>query len=101
MYLVNEFNTSKKLYLKGNELEKFRKRKNPRPYKNNIRLIHGLLRSKSVSNSNLGETKNILVNRDLNGSLNIWHKARCIIENKKIPKYLQRISRASSALLLK
>jgi len=35
------------------ENEKFRKRQNPRPWKTNIVKYHGLLRSKSVPNSEL------------------------------------------------
>jgi hypothetical protein len=88
VYLVDEYMTSKKLYRKGCEMEKFRKRGNPRPYKNNIQKVHGLLRSKSGKNKSV--QKNIIVNRDLNGSLNIQLKAYCTIFNKKIPQYMDR-----------
>ncbi len=96
IYLVDEYNTSKKLYKNGGELEKFKIRRNPRPYKNNLRKVHGLLRLKSVHNSKMPK-KTIIVNRDKNGSLNILQKAKCIIRNKQIPKYLHRINRATSA----
>ena len=68
-------------------------------HKSSIKLVHGLLRSKKKIHNNKSLRKNILVNRDLNGSLNIRQKAICIINNKKIPTYLdKKFSRASSAL---
>ena len=70
------------------ENEKFRKRQNPRPWKTNIVKYHGLLRSKSVPNSELD--KQILVNRDVNGSLNIRMIALCHINKKKIPTEFSR-----------
>ena len=63
LYLVNEYNTSKKMYETGEDLEKFRKRESPRPYKKGtIRLVHGLLRIRSkTSNScdDLTETESM------------------------------------------
>ena len=53
----------------------------------NIRLYHGLLRSKSVPNS---KSKQILVNRDKNGALNILKIAKYHLKNKDRPKYLRR-----------
>ena len=74
-------------------MEKFRKRGNPRPYKDDIRLWHGLLRSKSVNNKNKSvcpDKKEILMNRDLNGSLNIRQIAICHLTNKQLPSHLCR-----------
>ena len=89
LYLVNEFNTSKKSFINGNDMEKFRIRKHPKPWlKNTTKQVHGLLRSKNVTITN--NTKHVLVNRDLNGSMNILEKAKCIINNIQIPKYLCR-----------
>lgn len=83
VYLVDEYKTSKINHYNLQENEKFRKRQNPRPWKTNIVKYHGLLRSKSVPNSELA--KQILVNRDVNGSLNIRMIALCHINKKKIP----------------
>lgn len=97
VYLVDEFRTSKINCFNFQENEKFRKRQNPRPWKTNIVKYHGLLRSKSVPNSKLD--KQILVNRDLNGSLNIRMIGLCHINNKKIPIEFSRkkLNEASSA----
>ena len=85
-YLINEYNTSKKSFIDGTDLEKFRKKVNPKPNKNNIKVIHGLLRSKSVPNNK--SSKAILFNRDFNGAMNILRKAQCIIKKQPIPLYL-------------
>lgn len=91
LYLVNEYNTSKKSFINGQNTEKFRMRTNPRPWKQNeIKQVHGLLRAINVTgNNNPGY---VLLNRDLNGSMNILKKAQCIINNIPIPKYLCRNS---------
>ena len=87
-FLVNEYNTSCRSFLEGKKTKKFRKRINPRPWKHNICKSHGLLRFKSVT---LDEpSKHILVNRNFNGSMNIWKKAKCILNNEELPKYLCR-----------
>ena len=88
VFLVDEYNTSKINFFNGQENEKFRLRKNPRPWKDDIKEVHGLLRSKSATGSN--PIKPILVNRDLNGSLNIRKKALCVIMNEEIPENLLR-----------
>lgn len=87
VFLVDEYNTSKMNYYSHRENEKFRRRINPRPWKTDIRLYHGLLRSKSVPN---GKSKQILVNRDKNGALNILKIAKYHLKNKERPKYLRR-----------
>jgi nitrogen regulatory protein PII len=87
VYLVNEYNTSRKSFIDGAEMEKFRKRKNPNPEKNGEDiLVHGLLRSKNGNEL----CKNILMNRNFNGSMNILKKGECTLKNKEIPKYLTR-----------
>jgi len=94
LYLVDEYNTSKYMYQTGEELEKFRKRESPKPYKKNIQLVHGLLRIKSETsnscNNNEEFNKTTLINRDLNGSLNIRLKGMSIIKGQRIPSYLER-----------
>ena len=87
VFLVDEYNTSKMNYYNHQENEKFRKRINPRPWKTDICLYHGLLRSKSVPE---GKSKQILVNRDKNGALNILKIAKHHLKNKERPKYLRR-----------
>ena len=70
------------------QVKYIRKRQNPRSWKTNIVKYHGLLHSKSVPNSELD--KQILVNRDVNGSLNIRMIALCHINKKKIPTEFSR-----------
>lgn len=86
LYLVNEYNTSKKSFIDGSNLETFLKRKDNKT--NNIRKVHGLLRSETVPNNKL--CKCVLLNRDLNGSMNILKKGNCILNDLPIPKYLCR-----------
>jgi len=96
--LVDEYNTSKYMNGTGELLEKFRKRKSPKPYKkeDQEQLVHGLLRITSeTSNSckdckDTQQNKTTLINRDLNGALNILTKGKCIIRNQEIPTYLER-----------
>jgi hypothetical protein len=110
LYLVNEFNTSQKMYETGEQLEKFRKRESSRPYKKGtVKTVHGLLRIKSETSnscSNLMESNNVenvipenstkaikkttIINRDLNGALNIRLKGICQIKNEQIPEYFKR-----------
>ena len=91
VFLVDEYNTSKTCHFNGNETEKFRKRVNPRSWKNDIRLIHSLLRSKSVPDNK--SEKSILIERDINASLNIRTKAVCILKNINIPEKLKNLIR--------
>ena len=53
--------------------------------------MHGLLRSKSVPNNK--SKKSILIERDINASLNIRTKAICILKNINIPKKLENLIR--------
>ena len=126
VYLINEYNTSKRSFIDGTEMENFRKRGNKRlkhrmkktlkkeqkkkfeidlsldieteikmvtnrKKENNskkyiVKLCHGLLRSKNVHKNK--SDKSVLMNRDFNGSMNILNKAKCLIENKDIPTWL-------------
>ena len=92
VYLVDEYNTSKYMYMTGEPLEKFRKRKSPKPYKKDKgeQLVHGLLRTKSKTSDQEAKSETILVNRDKVGSSNILHKGRNVIYGRDIPKYLER-----------
>ena len=89
LYLIDEYNTSARHYLSGDQLETFRKRKNPRPYRHDSRKINGLLRTKSEK-SGRNNKRAIIINRDLNASLNILLKATSIIKGQQIPDYMSR-----------
>jgi len=81
-YLVDEFRTSCKCSkCDGGSCEKFMIRENPKPYKNNLRLVHGLISCKSCSN---------VWNRDCNGSKNIYKIAFNSIHSMNRPNYLCR-----------
>jgi hypothetical protein len=100
LYLVNEYNTSCKLYETGEELAKIRKDKDGR-------YVHRLLGSKilkrSIARENMGLSKDpfivyhmecgyrpTIIHRDLNGSLNIRYKGWCIVNGFEIPEYMKR-----------
>ena len=89
--LVNEYNTSKKLFNGGNELDKFLKIK----LHDKIRKCHGLLRSKSAIKGKSGPEYQI-VNRDINGALNIRLKGECELLKKEVPNYLKPQTQNSS-----
>ena len=80
-YLVDEFRTSCKCANCGNDCCKFMTRESPKPYRNNIQLVHGLLGCKTC----IG-----FWNRDCNGAVNIWKIIKNTILGKDRPKYLQR-----------
>ena len=88
VFLVDEHKTSKMNFFTQTENEKFRERLNPRPWRKDIRKIHGLLRSKCDPNNR--PVKTVLVNRDLNASLNIRKIAVNAILNLARPTYLSR-----------
>jgi len=82
VFLVDEFRTSCRCSkCDGGVCEKFMVRKNPRPNKDDIRLVHGLLRCKSGCGS---------WNRDRNGSSNIYKIAENAINSMDRPSYLCR-----------
>ena len=56
-------------------------RENPKPYRNNSRLVHGLLRCKNECG---------LWNRDINGATNIYKIVKNQINGKERPLYLSR-----------
>jgi hypothetical protein len=82
VFLVDEFRTSCKCSnCEGGICEKFRIRQHPNKQKDEIRLIHGLLRCKSGCG---------LWNRDRNGSSNIYRIANNAINKLERPSYLCR-----------
>ena len=89
LYLVDEFRTSCKSFINGNNAETFLSKRNPRPFREGTIKCHGLLRSKICTNEKSSD-KYVLLNRDFNGAMNILEKGRCIIKNKQIPSYLKR-----------
>ena len=82
VYLVDEFRTSCKCSnCDGGICEKFMVRKHPNKKKDEMRLVHGLLRCKSGCG---------LWNRDRNGSSNIYKIAKQAINKLERPSYLCR-----------
>jgi len=80
--LVDEFRTSCRCSkCEGGICEKFLPRMNPKPKKEDIRLVHGLLRCKSGCGT---------WNRDRNSASNIYKIASNAIYNKARPSYLCR-----------
>jgi hypothetical protein len=91
VYLVDEFRTSCKCSnCDGGVCEKYMVRKNPKPNKDEMRLVHGLLRCKS----GCGEW-----NRDRNGSSNIYKIAYQAIHNLERPTYLCRENKSNQVVL--
>ena len=84
VYLVDEFRSSCKCSkCDGRVWEKFMVRRNPRPNKDDMQLVHGLLRYKSGCGS---------WNRDSNGSSNIYKIAHQAIYGLERSCYLCRTS---------
>ena len=82
IYLVDEFRTSCKCSkCEGGECNKFQIRENPKPYKFNLNLVHGLIACKKCSN---------VWNRDCNGAKNIHKITYNAINGKERPSYLCR-----------
>jgi hypothetical protein len=79
LYLVNEYNTSCKLNKTGESLVCCRKTRTPLALK--------MLTDKKVEIKSKFKSAEI-ISRDLNGSLNIWLKGKCILERKEIPLYM-------------
>ena len=91
VFLVDEFRSSCKCSrCNGGVCEKFRLRENPRPNKDDMRLVHGLLRCKN----GCGEW-----NRDRNGSSNIYKIAYQTIHKLERPSYLCRETKSNQAIL--
>lgn len=81
VYLVDEYGTSCRCSVCGGECETFRKRENPRPYKEGTITVHGLLSCKNCK---------VLWNRDENSSNNIYMIAKHAINGLERPLHLQR-----------
>jgi hypothetical protein len=82
VYLIDEFRTSCKCTnCEGGECKKFITRVNPKPYKSNLRLVHGVLSCKNCST---------VWNRDCNGATNIYKIAYNSINSIERPSYLCR-----------
>lgn len=91
VYLVDEFRTSCKCSkCDGGACEKILVRENPKPKKDDMRLVHGLLRCKSGCG---------LWNRDRNGSSNIYKISYQAIHNLERPSYLCREIKSNQAVL--
>jgi hypothetical protein len=87
-FLVDEYRTSCKCCnCEGGDCEKFMIRKNPKPWKHNNALVHGLLRCKSGCG---------LWNRDVNGAKNIYKIAYNHINGLKRPLYLCRSNQSDT-----
>ena len=106
MYLVDEYNTSKRLIGKGDELFKFRKDKSG----NSVHrvLTTALIKEYSERKFQIMSHPNklirdliecgeypIIINRDLNGSLNIRWKGMMIIFGLPEPDYMNRSKRVN------
>ena len=110
MLLNGKVLKSYRMFDNGVKMETFKKAPNPKSLKirgkNGKAIItrHGLLRSNICTNmtNNASSKEDVfthtLMNRNLNGSLNILLKGKCIIHGKKIPKYLQRPKRVEQPI---
>ena len=82
LYLVDEFRTSCKCSkCDGGNCKNFMVRKNPKPKKDNLILVHGLLSCKNCSN---------IWNRDTNSASNIYKISKNAINKVVRPNYLCR-----------
>ena len=82
LYLVDEFRTSKMCSkCEEGECEKFIRRRNPRPFRKDVILVHGVVRCKNCQ---------AVWNRDVNAATNIYRIAKRAIEGKERPEYLSR-----------
>jgi hypothetical protein len=88
VHLVNEAYTSKRLYDDGRELIKCRNKRTPLALK--MLTEEEMESKKSISKYNVWKSKSPeIISRDLNGSLNILLKGKCIINKEDIPEYLK------------
>ena len=84
VYLVDEFKSScmcSKCENNNGRCETFKTRPNPKPHKDNIIPVHGLLKCKTCKT---------MWNRDVNSATNIYRIAKNAILQKARPKYLCR-----------
>ena len=84
-YLVYEYRTSCKCTkYEGGSCEKFMVRENPKPYRNNLLLVYGLLGCNNCAN---------IWNRDYNGATNIYKISFNSINKKDRPNiYVETIN---------
>lgn len=89
--MVDEYNTSKRMYGLGDEMERFKKlvKKDKKGNPLETVLVHGLIRNKLTND--IPGIKTELMNRDLNGSLNIRQKGIQLFYDAPIPGYLSRV----------
>ena len=101
VYLVDEYNSSKKMLVSGVPMEKFKRVQN-KEYLKELKeqgesdkpktiLVHGLLRSQPTEHSPC--QKIVTMNRNVLGSLNIREKGLCHLNNRPIPEHLDRKKR--------
>jgi len=95
IYLVDEFRTSCKCSnCDGGDCIKSTIRPNPRPYNDNLILLHTLIHCKNVECG-------VWWNRDCNGAKNIYKIAENAIKRKERPTYLCREKSNSQTLITK
>ena len=87
LYLVNEYNTSCRMYKSGEKMFECRNKRTPLALKMLTETKDCNLNNKTKNEEKEFEQINI-ISRDLNGSLNILLKGRCILEGKEIPRYM-------------
>jgi len=96
-YIVNEANTSKYLYNDGRELIQCRGTRTPMAIK--MLTINKMGSRHTAKRYNSWKSKSPeIISRDLNGSLNILLKAKCIILNKELPEYLKMRQRIKTPM---
>jgi hypothetical protein len=89
LFMVDEFRTSCKSFIDGEDAKTFLVKENPRPFRKGNIICHGLLRAKLFTSVKTDDNY-VLFNRDFNGAMNILKKGKCILNGEKIPDYLSR-----------
>ena len=93
VYLVDEFRTSCKCSkCEEGKCDKFITRPNPRPYRDNLSIVHGLLRCKTCEG---------VWNRDCNGATNIYKIAYNAVNGRERPLHLCRTTTHAGTLPLR
>lgn len=86
LYNIDEYNTSKKCHFCDDEMERFMNRE----IDGKNKLLHSLLRCKNVNCNELCKGKNRIMNRDINGALNILQISRdWITTQTRAPKFMR------------